>query len=498
MIAQLLETFVAVTALMLVVLAVRRPVANLFGAGWAYALWLLPALRLVLPPLPSIAPEIPIPAITVFIPAVDGVTAPPMDPASGQWMPFLLALWAGGAVTFLLWHWLTYRAFLNALKTGARPGDPPSYGGIATLASPAVDGPLALGMLKRLIVQPLHFARRYNPAERRLAMEHELVHHRRGDIWFNLAGLLILAANWFNPIAWFAFHAFRSDQELACDAAVAKRASGDERHDYARALVKSASRPGLIAACPLNPADQLKHRLRMIRAHRVGTARNAGGLAAFAILLVAGLSLSGASRPIEAVQPMLVAETQVATTIAPSRNALTAAAVAPAAHRAASASSAHRFRLAASLPELVKARVASVQPKGFAMLAEAEAPAAMPVSLVRMSAAEAAQLHHAQLQVRPAEAGMPRLMPAVAMAPEPGQRVRPAKAGRIMTFLIEGTDIRFTVAAGTDPERMQVIQNAVEQAIAQAEDPSTRVRLEQVLARLDRKADKFGMVSNVN
>src|SRR6185436_10805845 len=163
---------------------------------------------------------------------------------------------------------------------------PRSYGGIDTLASPAVDGPLALGMLKRLIVQPLHFARRYNPAERRLAMEHELVHHRRGDIWFNLAGLLILAANWFNPIAWFAFHAFRSDQELACDAAVAKRASGDERHDYARALVKSASRPGLIAACPLNPADQLKHRLRMIRAHRVGTARNAGGLAAFFILLV--------------------------------------------------------------------------------------------------------------------------------------------------------------------------------------------------------------------
>ena len=85
-----------------------------------------------------------------------------MDPASGQWMPFLLALWAGGAVTFLLWHWLTYRAFLNALKANARPGDPPSYGGIETLASPAVDGPLALGMLRRLIVQPLHFARRYN------------------------------------------------------------------------------------------------------------------------------------------------------------------------------------------------------------------------------------------------------------------------------------------------------------------------------------------------
>ena len=36
---------------MLLVLAIRRPVRRLFGAGPAYALWLVPALRLVVPPL---------------------------------------------------------------------------------------------------------------------------------------------------------------------------------------------------------------------------------------------------------------------------------------------------------------------------------------------------------------------------------------------------------------------------------------------------------------
>ncbi len=497
MIGWLLETLVAVTALMLVVLAVRRPVANLFGAGWAYALWLLPALRLVLPPLPRMVPDLP--AITVFIPAVDGVTAPPMDPASGQWMPFLLALWAGGAVTFLLWHWLNYRAFLNVLKANARPGDPPCYGGIDTLASPAVDGPLALGLLRRLIVQPLHFARRYNVAERRLAMEHELVHHRRGDIWFNMAGLLILAANWFNPIAWIAFHAFRSDQELACDAAVAKRASGDERHDYARALVKSASRPGLIAACPLNPADQLKHRLRMIRAHRAGAARSAGGLAAFAILLVAGLSLSGAVRPVEAEQFAAVAEAPAtAPAVAAGLGDALAAAAPTAAQRAALVRRAPRATLAASSAERLTARAGTAEAKGFAMI-EAPAPGATPVSLVRLSSAEAVQLRHAQLQVQPAETGEPRLLPAVAVAPEAGpQRAHPAGAVRIMTFRIEGTNVRFSVAAGPDPERMRVLAAAVEQAMAQAGDEPTRVRLEQVLAALDRKGDKFGVVTNVN
>ncbi len=43
--------------LIVVVLVIRRPVAQLFGAGAAYALWLAPAVRLILPPLPPIAPR---------------------------------------------------------------------------------------------------------------------------------------------------------------------------------------------------------------------------------------------------------------------------------------------------------------------------------------------------------------------------------------------------------------------------------------------------------
>ena len=49
----LVQTLVGTTLAMLGVLALRAPVARLFGARVAYALWLLPALRLVLPPLPG-------------------------------------------------------------------------------------------------------------------------------------------------------------------------------------------------------------------------------------------------------------------------------------------------------------------------------------------------------------------------------------------------------------------------------------------------------------
>lgn len=275
------------TLLMLVVLAVRRPFAAAFGAGPAYALWLLPALRLVMPPL-----QLPAFASTpqTLLLWVEETAAPlPSDAATAEWLPVLLALWAVGTGAFLIWQWLSYRRFLTALTLSSRSLG--AHRGIPLIESAAVQGPLALGLLDRRIVVPADFADRYSLSEQSLALDHECIHHRRGDIWWNHAGLLILALNWFNPIAWAAFRAFRTDQELACDAAVAAAASPEARHDYARALIKSASAHGLIAACPLNHANQLKRRLKMMKGHKNSRLRMLGGAAAVALLAGAGLTL---------------------------------------------------------------------------------------------------------------------------------------------------------------------------------------------------------------
>jgi beta-lactamase regulating signal transducer with metallopeptidase domain len=275
---------------MLLVLAVRRPFAAAFGAGPVYALWLLPALRLVAPPLPAWGVELPnlLPPQTLILFAEDAAAPLPPDGGPGQWVPISLAIWALGAAAFLAWQALAYRRFVAELNTCAR--DIGGHRGLRLIESPAVQGPLALGLLRRRICIPADFASRYSPEERALALDHEAIHHRRGDLWWNHLGLLILALNWFNPIAWFAFKAFRADQELACDAAVAAAAPAQARHDYARALIKSASRPGLIAACPLNHADQLKRRLKMMKFHKASRLRMIGGSAA--IVLLGGLSLA--------------------------------------------------------------------------------------------------------------------------------------------------------------------------------------------------------------
>jgi beta-lactamase regulating signal transducer with metallopeptidase domain len=261
-IAWALEALVTASLLMLLVLAVRKPVAALFGAQWAYALWLLPLVLTFLPTPPELAP-LPLAEMTVMLPPIAEATASSSAEAgSGEWLLMLLALWGGGAVAFAIWQQSTYSAFMLHLGNGGRAARPPVYGGIEVVASEAVEGPVAVGIFRRRIVVPLDFETRYSPSERRLALEHELVHHQRRDLAWNWAALLMLTLNWFNPIAHFAFRGFRADQELACDAAVTRK-SPAERHDYARALVKSACHPSLIAVCPLNHAGFLKKRRRL-------------------------------------------------------------------------------------------------------------------------------------------------------------------------------------------------------------------------------------------
>jgi len=289
MIAWAMELVVSASLLMLLVLAVRKPVASLFGAEWAYALWLLPVLVPLLPPLPSLTPA---PVFTLLLPPVGGGGAPAEVPTgSGGWLLLLLALWGGGAAVFAIWQQSTYSAFMLHLGPQGRTAVPPSYGGIKVVESDAVEGPVALGIFNRRIVVPVDFGTRYSAAEQRLALEHELIHHRRLDLVWNWAALGMLTLNWFNPIAHIAFRAFRADQELACDAAVTRKAPA-ERHEYACALIKSASVPGLVAVCPLNNADMLKRRLRMMKKHRVSWGRTGGGIAAIMLVGAVGSALA--------------------------------------------------------------------------------------------------------------------------------------------------------------------------------------------------------------
>ncbi len=307
----IVETLVSSTVLMLVVLVLRRPVARLLGAHTAYALWALPALRLLLPPLPGwttlfvpVANAEPLvfgitdpataaalaanTALSAPLPAVAAVP-PTFDPALV--LLLLVAIWVGGALAWFGWQILRYLRFMRHALADAELLT--RVGGIEVLITGAVTGPLAAGIRRRRILLPADFARRYTAEERRLAVLHEGAHHDRGDLLANLAGLAVVAVHWWNPVAHLAYRAFRRDQELACDASVIAGAGPDARVAYGSAVLKSACSRAPAAACAMNHKSQLKQRIAMMKTN-TGTLRASFG-AAFAVALIGGGLLLSAS-----------------------------------------------------------------------------------------------------------------------------------------------------------------------------------------------------------
>ena len=309
--AWIVEALVASTLLLGFVLAIREPVARHFGPRIAYLLWLLPALRMIMPPLPPSwsAPNAAAVETIAFI--LSDVTQAPVPAAATSWSAVLAVLWSVGAVAFFGWHMLSYLRFSRAVRSTAMPLF--SKDRVSVQSSSHVRSPMAFGLFGKMIILPSDFSERYDPAEQRFAIDHELTHHRRGDLAVNLLAMGLLSLHWCNPLAHIAWRAFRLDQEAACDAIVLDGASAEERHAYGNALFKSAAGNVPLAACTINAPATLKKRLRIILDAKSLPARAKSGalLASTVVLVGLALTASGgiaasATKQIEANGPVLV------------------------------------------------------------------------------------------------------------------------------------------------------------------------------------------------
>lgn len=253
------------------VLLLRRPVGHVFGPRIAYALWALPLLRLLLPPLvlpASFSPgQEPVTPLAFEAVAVGSVTAPAADPTFAlSWSEILAPVWLAGAVAFLLWRTISYRKMRRTVLAQARPvGD---VGTVRLVETPAVGAPVAFGVLDKVIALPPLFMAQRDVTARDLAIAHELAHHGGHDLAANFAAQALLALHWFNPIAWLGWRAMRRDQEAACDARVMAGQGRAERARYAALIAGYAAghRLALVApmACPVLGEASIVHRLRSL------------------------------------------------------------------------------------------------------------------------------------------------------------------------------------------------------------------------------------------
>ena len=97
----------------------------------------------------------------------------------------------------------------------------------------------------RILFVPLGALIAMREEEIRHMLRHELTHDRRFDPVVSVLLAALCALHWFNPFVWLAARLMRADMETACDAAVTRRYSPQEREGYATLLLSLYALPAL-------------------------------------------------------------------------------------------------------------------------------------------------------------------------------------------------------------------------------------------------------------
>ena len=236
MAADLLTALIAANLAMapaiLIVLACRRMLRELFGARVAYAAWLLPVFAAAASFLPARSAGV-LPGSPLHPAAEAAVDLAASTPASGLAAPLALSLlWAAGTLAGVLWVAVSQRRTMNLLGR-LRPEE----GGYLRASSPAV-GPAVIGVVSPKILLPSNFEERFSEREQVVVLAHEQAHVAAWDVRINAFTVLVRCLCWFNPLVHLAARYVRIDQEMACDEAVVSKLPG-VRRVYAEALLKT-------------------------------------------------------------------------------------------------------------------------------------------------------------------------------------------------------------------------------------------------------------------
>ena len=298
MTAYLVHLLVWTGLLIALVLVLRRPVARFFGPQAAYALWLLPFLRLLVPPIELPAWLAPKPVAThgetadiAFVIMGDPVALPvyAATETAMDWTALMIAVWLGGAAMFLARRFALYFRMRDALLVNAVPVG--KAGRIRLVETTAANSPVAFGVIDKVIALPPGFMARHDRTGRDLALAHELAHHRGHDLMANFAAQPLFALHWFNPLGWYGWSAMRRDQEAACDARVVANCARELRGTYASVIASFAAGPHVALAapmaCPVLGQKSVIHRLRSLTMNDISPRRRVAGRVLLALGVLA-------------------------------------------------------------------------------------------------------------------------------------------------------------------------------------------------------------------
>lgn len=162
-------------------------------------------------------------------------------------------LWLAGALGYFAFRMGAYTLFTVRMKRELRSADGRVLRIYETLCtqlnikrvprlfvSRVPVSPMLYGYISpRIVIPDLEFADEEKICQ---MLIHELIHHRRGDIYVKLLCTAAIAVHWFNPAAHVAASRCVSAMELACDEAVVRTMNESSRARYGETLLEIVRR----------------------------------------------------------------------------------------------------------------------------------------------------------------------------------------------------------------------------------------------------------------
>lgn len=147
----------------------------------------------------------------------------------------VLIIWFVGFILMLFRYLFGYFKFKDKLIQSS-PVD--RIENLNIVLSSYTNSPILIGFFKPTIVIPSF---KINKKDYKLALLHELMHHKQKDAWIKLFTVFINSIHWFNPITYFYMNTISEACEYSCDEKVIKNIRSEERNYYGHMILNFIS-----------------------------------------------------------------------------------------------------------------------------------------------------------------------------------------------------------------------------------------------------------------
>jgi len=324
------------TLLLLIILGLKPFYKNKFSRRWQYYIWIIAALRFLLPLTPDITivgglfEQFDRAAITSEASAVQN--APVSEntnhgevkplPANkdiaaeiAMHEPFnryalVFFIWAAVVLVLLVRKITIYQSFIEYIKAGnTEISDIKILNllsdceeklnmktGVELSYHPMIASPMIIGFFRPGIVLP---AGEIEEKELSYIFVHELIHYKRRDMFYKWLIQMVVCIHWFNPFVYLLEKEVNKSCELACDEKAISILGDEVRREYGDTLLfflrpNHFYKSSLASVTLSEGAEQLKERLGAIMNIRKKTKWGIFISILLTVMLICGFTVSGA------------------------------------------------------------------------------------------------------------------------------------------------------------------------------------------------------------